>query len=287
MNALYHLYINPLEKCNLRCRICYTRKSSPILTEEQILNFIYRYQKEHEVQTVTLCGGEVFALPYMTHCINILNQEGIFIQVVTNGTIDRLDELERPNFVNLIVSVDGLKDYHDKNRGEGNFNKSIDFLKKARRLGFHTEIFSIVTRQNLKQIDEFEKYINGMLGKTDITYHPRKPLNYLKQHPVSNIQGDVEGFDFLTKEELIVLMKTKKTFPPKTLGCYQISLMSDGKVYGCCEGFESIGTINDTIKHLIESFKRKLQKSCSNCIQPDFMCGMKEILNYQVDHDRD
>ncbi len=287
MNALHHLYINPLEKCNLRCRICYTRKTSPVLTEKQILDFIDRYQEECEVQTVTLCGGEVFTLPYITHCISILSQKGIFVQVITNGTIDRLNKMERPNFINLIVSIDGLEDYHDKNRREGNFQKSIDFLKKAKQFGFHTEIFSIVTRQNLAQIDKFEKYINQTLGKTNITYHPRKSLNYLRQHPISNIQGDIDGFDFLTDDELITLIKTKKTFPPKELGCYQISLMSDGEVYGCCEGFEPIGTIDDTINHLIESFKKKLQTSCCNCIQPDFMCGMKKFLNYQVDHDRD
>ncbi len=280
MNVLHHLYINPLEKCNLHCRICYTRKTSPILTEKQILDFVDRYQEECEVQTVTLCGGEVFTLPYITHFINILNQKGIFVQVITNGTIDRLDNMERPNFINLIVSVDGLEDYHDKNRGEGNFQKSIGFLKKAKQLCFHTEIFSIVTRQNLAQIDKFEKFINDTLGKTDITYHPRKPLDYLRRHPISNIQGDINGFDFLTDDELITLIKTKKTFPPKELGCYQISLMSDGKIYGCCEGFEPIGTIDDTINHLIESFKKKLQTSCCNCIQPDFMCGMKKILNY-------
>jgi len=44
--VLHHLYINPLEKCNLKCKICYTRKTDPVLTEKSILEFIDRYQKE-------------------------------------------------------------------------------------------------------------------------------------------------------------------------------------------------------------------------------------------------
>ena len=115
-------------------------------------------------------------------------------------------------------------------------------------------------------------------GNVEITYHPRKPTSYLHMHPISNIKGEVEGFYFLTKEELIKLMLTKKTFPPKDLGCYQIALVSDGTVYGCCEGFEKIGNINTSIKHLIKAFKRRIGGPCFGCSQPEFMCGLKGLL---------
>ncbi len=278
MEQLHHLYINPLEKCNLRCRICYTKKTTSILTEKQIVDFIKRYKKEVKLQTVTFCGGEVFALPYFPHLVNVLTKQGLIVQIITNGTIDRLNELGQPDSLNLIVSVDGLPAYHDKNRGEGNFQKSIDFIKKAKQRGFHTEIFSIVTKQNLKQIGEFEKFIIKTIGLTDITYHPRKPLAYLKQHPVSNIAGQIDGFDYLTDEEMVGLMETKKVFPPKKLGCYQISLMSDGKVYGCCEGYLPIGTINDPSVQLINQLYKNVKGPCPGCCQPEFMCGIKDII---------
>lgn len=161
--VLKHLYINPLEKCNLKCRICYTRKTSPILTEKEIIDYVSRYLKVVPLQTITFCGGEVFTLDYFPKLINKLTAEGIFVQIITNGTIDKLDEFEKANFVNLIVSLDGLETYHDKNRGEGNFEKSIKFLKKAHLLGFHTEIFSIITRQNIDEIDVFEEYVNKIV----------------------------------------------------------------------------------------------------------------------------
>jgi MoaA/NifB/PqqE/SkfB family radical SAM enzyme len=145
-NVLHHLYINPLEKCNLRCKICYTRKTDPILSQEQILEFISRYKEYTQLQTVTFCGGEVFALQYFPALVNTLTEQGIFVQIITNGTIDKLDQFIKPNFVNLIVSIDGLQGYHDSNRGQGNFDKSVAFLKKAMKSGFHTEIFSIITK---------------------------------------------------------------------------------------------------------------------------------------------
>lgn len=292
--VLHHLYINPLEKCNLKCKICYTRKTSPILSEQQIREFVDRYKKVHELQTITFCGGEVFALAYFPILVNTLVDEGIFVQVITNGTIDKLDQFKNPNFMNLIVSIDGLRKYHDSNRGEGNFDKSILFLRKARAMGFHTEIFSILTSQNLKQVDEFEQYLFEVLGDIPITYHPRKPPAYLTHHPVSNIVGEIDGFDFLSKDEMVEIMKTKNVFPPKELGCYQIALTSDGKVYGCCEGTVAIGTMTDTIEQLTENLKLRIENweksntshSCLGCSQSEFMCGIKNYLQllYSADN---
>lgn len=276
--VLHHLYINPLEKCNLRCKICYTRKTSPILTEKQISDFVKRYQKVGEVQTITFCGGEVFTLPYFAHLINTLTNQGIFIQIITNASINQLIEIQNPNFVSLIVSIDGLKEYHDLNRGKGSFNQCIEFLEDAEQKGFHTEIFSIVTKQNLLQIPDFEAYLKNMFPHIPITYHPRKPTSYLSNHPISNIIGHVKGFDFLDSKELISLMKTKKTFPPKNLGCYQISLASDGTVYGCCESYHSIGTITTPINQLIGKLRSRIDTTCCGCVQPSFMCGLKEII---------
>lgn len=275
--VLHHLYINPLEKCNLKCKICYTRKTDPILSEESILEFIDRYQKIHELQTVTFCGGEVFSLKYFPHLVNTLTQRGIFVQTITNGTIDRLSEIENPNMNKMIVSIDGMKLYHDKNRGVGNFDKSMKFLKKAQKKGFHTEIFSIVTKQNYPLIGQFEKFMKKHLGPIDTTYHPRKPLEYLLNHPVSNIEGTVDEFDYLSKNELIEITKTRNVFPPKDLGCYQVSLASTGKIYGCCEGFRPIGTIDDKIENIFEALKKRIGGPCLGCSQTEFMCGIKKL----------
>lgn len=285
--VLHHLYINPLEKCNLKCKICYTRKTSPILSKDEILGFIDRYHQEHQLQTITFCGGEVFALAYFPDVVNELTDQGIFVQIITNGTVDKLDDLKNPNSVNLIVSIDGLKDYHDANRGSGNFRKSINFLQKAQKNGFHTEIFSIITRQNLRQIDQFEQYLHKTLGKIAVTYHPRKPPSYLMHHPVSNIVGETEGFDFLTHAEMKQVMNERNVFPPKDLGCYQIALMSDGQVYGCCEGITPLGRIENDIDFLTRQLNDRLVqwenmhtiKGCLGCSQPDFVCGIQKFLN--------
>lgn len=287
-HVLPHLYINPLEKCNLKCKICYTKKTSPILPNEQILDFVARYQQVQKVETITFCGGEVFALAVFPDLVNALTKQGIFIQVITNGTIDRLDQITTPNSVNLIVSLDGLEQAHDSNRGEGNFRKSTSFMKKAWNLGFHSHVFSIVTHQNVDKLDEFEAGLEQELGfKPEVTYHPRKPPSYLNHHPISNIFGEIEGFEFLTKKEMLHVMQHHNVFPPPQLGCYQIALTSDGKVYGCCEGVTPLGRIEDNPGDLIENLRSRVEAwsvtnssvSCLGCSQHEFMCGIKQYID--------
>lgn len=254
--------------------MCYTTKTAGILTSNQIIDFIHRYEVVISVQTVTLCGGEVFVLQDIIECINTLTQKGIFVQIITNGTIDKLSQLKQPNLINLIISIDGLPDYHNQNRGEHRWQQSLSFIKKGLQLGFHAEIFSIVTKENLADIPMFENKLKQELNtQLSVTYHPRKPMSYLQKHPTSNQIGETNGFSFISIKDRLKLSKKHHIFPSPGLGCYQISLMSDGKVYGCCEGIHPLGSIESDINELISTFKQRIDHS-SNCIEPDFRCGL-------------
>lgn len=272
MTKFKHLYISPLEACNLRCQMCYTVKTGTVLKTEEILAFVTRVKEEIDLKSITFCGGEVMILPWFPQMVNQLVDK-YYIQIITNGTIDRLREFSRPDNINLIVSLDGIPSYHNQNRGQGSWQRSLDWLIKAQKLGFKIEIFSIVTQENALHIDEFEVLLTKQLGELPpITYHPRKPLGYLKNHPWSNRLGEVDNFSFPDLETIESIAKTKKIFPPPKLGCYQLALMSDKHVYGCCEGFTPLGTIKTPIKTLITNLTNQVKQECA---EPCFRCGLK------------
>lgn len=286
---LAHLYISPLSRCNLNCKICYTKKSKQQLSFEQITDFIGRYQQYSTLQSVTFCGGEVFLLDYFVSLVNYLTAQKILVQIISNGTIDQLDKLKDPNWINLVVSLDGLPAYHEKNRGAGTAWQSLGFLKKAVALGFNVAVFSIITLENYEQIFQFETWLEQELGfLPDITYHPRKNLNYLNNHSVDNNLGAIEGFSFLPLAKKIALASSKQVFPARSLGCYQLALNSSGLVYPCCEATEPLGKITHNINYLVDQlaillesdFNLHCSKKCLGCSQVKFICGLEKDYVY-------
>ena len=286
---LSSLYISPLETCNLHCRLCYTRKHPHQLTNSQILDFVDKYQDfvtdqpngflralnvathsprskkcvtDQKLNSITFCGGEVFLLPGFPNLVNQLLSRKIFITIITNGTLDRLSEISDPANCQLLVSLDGPKDIHDANRGKGNFAKTIDFIRHSLRLGFPAEIMFLITKSSYPHLDSLPQELQATLGLpikfNHITY---KSHSYTACHPLSQ---STPGSQSLTPEQIIHIKHHYPSIPGPQFGCSQISLQSDGQIYGCCESPTPIGQISDPISQIVNNFSSSLS-ICKKC----------------------
>lgn len=274
LSALENLYISPLELCNLACRSCYTKKTKPILSNTDILDFVTRYRQHTTLKSIILCGGEVFTLPHFPQLVNQLQSRGLFVSIITNGTIDRLLEINDPKNCQLIVSFDGPKDIHDQNRGVGNYQKSLHFVEQALELGFHLEIFYLVTKDSYPYIDTFPQEFNSYF----INHKSYISFIYLTDRLRS-----------LSREQVLHIKRNYATYPSKNLGCFQVSLQSNGLVYGCCESHKFIGKISDPIESLLSRFHGSLTVCqrcplsqsgvCGGCTDPTYLCGYIDELN--------
>lgn len=287
-SALENIYISPLEACNLNCQYCYTHKTKNILSNQQILNFVDKYnkflnkssedtffscfqhvsidakkknvsKKNFHLKSILFCGGEVFTLPDFPKLINQLIQKGIFITIITNGTIDRLNEINDPKNCQLLVSLDGPEKIHDQNRGLGNFNKSIKYIKHTQKLGFPVEIMFLVTKDSYPFKDSFNVF--GL------------PKTYLTDRNFS-----------LTPQQTLDIKNNYPTYPAKNFGCFQLSLQSNGNITGCCESSLSLGTINDNPTIFVANFIKSLSncrscQKCNGCCDPNYLCGYKKEFN--------
>jgi organic radical activating enzyme len=259
LSALENIYISPLETCNLNCRYCYTKKTKTTLSSRQILSFVKRYQtylKNHkklslvkgrngiaerdlDLKSITFCGGEVFLLPDFTSLINTLLDQKIFISIITNGTADLLSEIKEPQNCQLLVSFDGPKGIHDQNRGDGNFDKSEAFVKKALSLGFPVGIFFLITKDSYPYKDSFNMF---SLPKTYLT----------------------DRLHSLTPSQVLDIKTNYPTYPHKNFGCFQLALQSDNHIYGCCESPTPLAKITDPIPEVIKNFTDSLS-DCQKC----------------------
>lgn len=262
-SALENIYISPLELCNLNCQSCYTQKTKNILSNKNVLDFIDKYSshlrsKTYDLKSILFCGGEVFTLPNFPNLVNTLMQKGIFITIITNGTIDCINKIDDPKNCQLLVSLDGPKEIHDKNRGSGNFDKTIKFINSALQNGFPVEIMFLITKDSYPYKDSFDVF--GL------------PKTYLTDRRFS-----------LTNSQTLDIKKNYKTFPNKNFGCFQLSLQSSGVITGCCESSLRLGIINDDPAIYVANFIKSLSKcstcqKCNGCCDPNYLCGYKKEL---------
>ncbi len=298
ISALENIYISPLETCNLQCRACYTAKTKSVLSNQQILNFIKKYNnflKENSVNTIfsnssfkknhlkkslplslksiLFCGGEVFTLPDFSKLVNTLTQKDIFITIITNGTIDHLKDIKNPNNCQILVSLDGPQAIHDQNRGQGNFLKSINYIKHAQKLGFPVGVMFLITKDSYSYKDSFLNSLDKLYNLKNLS------LTYITDRRLS-----------LTNSQCLDIKLHYSTFPTKNFGCFQLSLQSTGHITGCCESNLSLGQITDNPKIFINNFINSLSaclscstsnlvSNCNGCCQPNYLCGYLQEFN--------
>jgi organic radical activating enzyme len=283
VSALENIYISPLELCNLNCRHCYTQKTKNILSNQQILNFVSRYNnylkirgrdffstlslatdspekknyvEDFKIKSILFCGGEVFTLKNFPRLVNNLISKGIFISIITNGTIDKLSKIKDPRNCQLIVSFDGPQKIHDANRGKGNFAKSKKFVAHALKLGFPVEIFFLITKESYPYKDSFDLF---GLSKTYLT----------------------DRLFSLNTAQTLDIKKNYPSYPNPQFGCFQLALQSNGKIYGCCESPYPLAKISDPIKKIVANFVKSLDP-CQNSHLSDKQFLSSKVSNFSA-----
>lgn len=237
-------------------------------------NRVKEFSNGTKLKSIIFCGGEVFLLPDFPQLVNTLIHKDIFVTIITNGTIDRLDEIKNPHNCQILVSLDGPKEIHDQNRGNGNFDKSIKYIKHAQKLGFPTGIMFLITKDSYPHKDSFLPSLYNLynLKKLELTYLTDRRLS-------------------LTNDQCLDIKLHYPTFPGKFFGCYQLSLQSNGNITGCCESSISLGHITDNPQIYISKFINSLSKcfscpmsslsskiyhlksKCQGCCDPSYLCG--------------
>ena len=130
-------------RCNLRCAHCfewnedgflnngdqkYANGEMPIEDIKQCLD----YTKDVNSR-LYVWGGEPLLYSKFDEFCKLLKEEQRWVTMCTNGLMieskqDQLIEISE-NLV-LLVSIDGFKEYHEKIRGKGTFDKTISGIKK-------------------------------------------------------------------------------------------------------------------------------------------------------------
>ncbi len=180
--------INITRRCNLRCDHCLSSSGhadTNELTTAELLDLIDQLSCAGK-PTLAIGGGEPLTRRDLFTILAHAQHRGVTISLVTNGTFvnDRVAKrLNDFGLVSITVSLDGLKQNHERIRGVGNFDKGIRAITTLRTLVETTKLCIRVTVNTLN-INECPDLIRlaEQLGVDLIRLTPVLPLGRALEH---------------------------------------------------------------------------------------------------------
>jgi len=279
-------------RCNLSCQDCVffdrTDNQTNDMTTASALRAASRIA-EAKIPFVIYAGGEPLIREDLWEIAEALYREGTSNWLFTNGILladPMLDPLHR-FFDKIYFSVDGLEPYHEKNRGKGTYQGTLDAIRRVRGARLRTQIcvFSILNRDNIHTLPQFleemrregvEKIriqpdfiLQSMPEARSTAEMARETTKIIRKYP-GYFQG---GIGYL--EELEAYIRTR-TFPKCGADSYlHLALHQDGRVSLCCLHHVFIGNILE--RPLVQLIQEKQKqgpaeelKSCPGCFRSDY-----------------
>ena len=162
MPAPFLIVWNFTNMCNLRCKHCYQRADKPLPNElslEEKLLVVEQLDRAG-VAAVALSGGEPTIHPDFYRILSEISSRGMYAAVATNGwlfaDIRNLVKAKKAGLRYVEVSIDSADPKkHDWFRGvPGSWERAINALKNAVKLGISNALAVTLTKVNIGEIED-------------------------------------------------------------------------------------------------------------------------------------
>ena len=192
-----HLVLYLTRRCNLRCEYCFVRNSdqdsASRMTSDTARRALELLLPAHRAVTIAFFGGEpLLEWSLLTEIVEFAKQVyrgpgRPHFEITTNGTLldaDKAAFLDREGF-DLIVSLDGPREVHNRNRPGGagidSYEATMSGLKllKGLRLATRTTLRATFTAGQMTLMDRLEHHhrlVDGGLC-AQVTIEPASPFD--------------------------------------------------------------------------------------------------------------
>ncbi len=288
------------QACDLHCRHCYDRDSRNAVTLEEgrrTIDEMARFCETKRVRGhVTFTGGNPLLHPDFYELYEYTVRNGFYTAILGNPAtreeIDRICEIAVPEYFQ--VSLEGLEEYNDYIRGEGHFQRTLEFLDMMQDTPADTMVMLTLTRDNLDQVIPLGEILKGrtggynfnrlaLFGEGAALALPEKEAyhRFIEEYLAAEKENPLLGF----KDNLLNAERFRRgedLFTGCTgFGCGAafnfVSLLSDGQVHACRKLPSLIGNLNknsllDIYDSDLAARYRMGTSSCAECdIRP--LCG--------------
>jgi MoaA/NifB/PqqE/SkfB family radical SAM enzyme len=142
-----------LNACNARCAYCNSPfRDDPQLSTEQHRNILSEFARLGTVR-VKFLGGEPLLRPDLGELVAHVRRLGMRSAMVTNGFMipERLDVVRALD--ELVISIDGGEEAHDRQRGRGTWKSVMRGIETCAREKLDFFLSAVVTKASASEID--------------------------------------------------------------------------------------------------------------------------------------
>ena len=150
--------------CNMRCKHCGSSCDTALpgeLNTEEALKFIDMCS-DIGVEWINLSGGEPLTRKDLPKLIEHIYSKDMVLNILTNGwLIDEkvADFLKKFPYLQVIISLDGLEEIHDKIRKPGAFEHVKNAFRILHSKGISTGCITTITNKNINLLNDIKKFL--------------------------------------------------------------------------------------------------------------------------------
>jgi hopanoid biosynthesis associated radical SAM protein HpnH len=157
------LMIEPLFRCNLRCRGCgKIAHSEETLNRQLSIAECLTAAKECPAPVVSIAGGEPLLHTDISRIVQRLVAHKKFVYLCTNALLvaDRIDEFQPSRYLAFNIHLDGLEERHDAMVGrEGVFYRAVTTIRLLIKRGFrvttNTTLYADESPESVARLFDF------------------------------------------------------------------------------------------------------------------------------------
>ena len=308
--------------CCFSCKYCGSaggRARENELTTEECLS-VADQLAELGCQRVSMIGGEVFMRRDWKDIVKRLTDQGVRVNIITNGFIFReslIEDLKEVNIESISVSLDGPKEVHDKYRQEGSYDRAIRAIEELLSAGIPVSVISTLNSENVKLLGELYKTLrkyslyawqlqacspmgnaanNGIAFQFDM----QEVIDFVvaNMYTAPFAMGVADNIGYFTEAEGSIRgnLSGKAFFKGCSAGISAVGIDSVGNVRGCesmyDERFNEGNLRNESLRSIWEdpdrfAYNRKFRKElltgkCVECELGEYCAGGCRSYNYFV-----
>ncbi|MCB2191567.1 MAG: selenobiotic family peptide radical SAM maturase [Deltaproteobacteria bacterium] len=255
------------QACDLNCRHCYDRSDRPPVALEQglaVLDQMAEFCVQRRVRgQVSFSGGNPLLHPDFLTLYAGAVERGLAVAILGNPCkrtqLQDILDIAPPGFFQ--VSLEGLEEHNDYIRGQGHFQRTMNFLELLRDMGVYSMVMLTLSRDNLDQVIPLARLLRGKVDQ----------FNFNRLAPVGSgsalAMADPEDFrKFLAeyaleaagdpamclKDNLFNLLRQEQGGPPlggcTGFGCGGafnfLALLPEGQVHACRKFPSPVGDLS-------------------------------------------